>query len=333
MSVQKNKNKKYISVFIPVFNGDKYLGECIESIINQELPTGYSLEIIIIDSGSTDRSLDIINQYKKHVILIEIPNKDFTHGGTRQKAAEIAKGEFILYLTQDATPSDYRWLLNMVEPFYLSDRVGCVFGRQVPRRNAAPTIKREVSGVFDSMGAPDSIVIHRHKSLVDNKNINAINTFFSDANSAVRRSLLIGEVPFRKVHYAEDQALAEDMQKKGFLKAYSPQGIVWHSNEYTAKEYSERKFDEFTGLYDSLGVVYPVSKKSLLFGWIRPTIKDIKFIKIDPSYGRKAKIKWLLTAPLYNMGSIHGQFKAFRLKDNLEKRKHESLEHKMRKNS
>ena len=38
--------------------------------------------------------------------------------------------------------------------------------------------------------------------------------FFSDVNSAVRKSLLVGDVPFKNVKYAEDQSLAEDMQKK-----------------------------------------------------------------------------------------------------------------------
>lgn len=320
---------KFITVFIPTYNGEKYIGEIIESVIHQELPKGYNLELLITDSGSTDRTVDIIkNNYKKHVLFTKIPNSEYGHGKTRQVAAQNARGEFILFLTQDATPSHYRWLISMVEPFFLSSQVGCVFGRQVPRPFSVPTIKREVATVFGGIGAPDAIVIHRHKSLVDGGKTNELNAFFSDANSAVRRSLLIGEVPFRDLPYSEDQALAEDMQKKGYLKAYSPLGAVWHSNEYTAKEYYHRKFDEYIGLQESIGMEIKPQIKSLLLGWIRPTIHDIKFTLRDGEYNKRAKLKFILGCVLYNIAEKTGKYKAAKHFDNPTIRKKLSLEEK-----
>ncbi len=321
---------KFISVFIPTFNGEKYIAECIESVLHQELPSGYELELLVIDSGSTDKTLEILRQYSNKLTLETIPNTEFSHGGTRAKAAKSAKGEFILFLTQDATPAHYRWLINMIEPFFISDDVGCVFGRQVPRRNAVPTIKREVASVFGALGAPDSIIIHRPVSLVDHKETNALNTFFSDANSAIRRDLLLDKVPFREVNYAEDQALAEDMQKAGFLKAYAPQGEVWHSNEYTAKEYFKRKFDEFIGLQESLGTIFSPNKKNLLLGWIRPTFRDYRFILKDKDYGVRSKIKGLLKAPFFNWSMVAGKYYASKYYNSPEKRKKISLESKLR---
>jgi rhamnosyltransferase len=301
------KNNKFITVFIPTFNGQDRLGEVIEAIIRQEIPSGYELELLITDSGSTDRTLEIINEHSEYVSLSQIPNSEFSHGGTRSKAAHISKGEFILFLTQDATPSNNRWLINMVEPFFISDKVGCVFGRQIPRPNAPPTIKREVSGVFASLGSPDSLVLHRSKSLVDYKKT-GMNSFFSDVNSAVRRDLLTGEVPFRNVPYAEDQALAEDMQKHGYLKAYVPEGAVWHSNDYTARQYFHRKFDEYIGLHESVNFPLKTSKRSLLLGWIRPTLADWRFILQDRDYTRRSKIVWSAEAPLYNLGLKAGMY-------------------------
>lgn len=330
--MSKNLNK-IITVFIPTFNGEKYLTECIKAILSQQMPKGYKLELLIIDSGSKDETIEILNKFADHLRLIEIPNKEFTHGGTRDKAARLAKGEFILFLTQDATPSNDRWLINMVEPFWLNPQVGCVFGRQTPRVDTAPTIKREVATVFGALGSPDSIVIYRPKSLVDGNNTNAINTFFSDANSAVRRDLLIDKVPFRKVHYAEDQALSEDMQKNGYLKAYAPLGEVWHSNEYNAREYYQRKFDEFIGLYDSLGVIHPVTTKELLVGWIRPTLKDYQWINRDHSYSTKRKLFWIVQSPFYNIGATYGKFLASRNTTNMAMRQKISLEGKLRKKS
>lgn len=321
---------KYITVFIPTFNGQKFLGECIKSVLSQTLPDGYGLELLIIDSGSTDETLEVIGNYAERLTLVQIPNSEFSHGGTRSKAAHMAKGEFILFLTQDATPANQNWLMSMIEPFYISPKVGCVFGRQIPRQNAAITIKREVATVFGGLGARDSIVIHRSRSLTTGKDTNPINTFFSDVNSAVRRDLLTGPVPFRNVNYAEDQSLAEDMQQKGYLKVYAPQGEVWHSNEYTPKQYFHRKFDEYIGLQESVGLHLTPSLRSLLLGWIRPTWQDWKFIRRDSEYSPRSKFVWFVEAPFYNLGEKAGKYYAAKHFTNTSRRKKLSLEHKNR---
>lgn len=294
------QHKKYITVFMPVFNGEDYLDESLTAIEGQKLPRGYGLEILVIDSGSRDSSVDII---KKHsaVTFLEIPNREFSHGGTRDRAAKMAKGEFILFITQDATPASDRWLLNMIEPFFVSDKVGCVFGQQIPRSDAPATIKREVSTVFNSLGTHDSIVIHRQKSLVDNEPVAPLNAFFSDANSAVRTALLNGSVPFRHVSYSEDQLLAQDMLEKGYLKAYSPSGAVIHSNQYTARQYLKRKYDETIGVQDSLGITLSIGKKELLFGTIKSTVADWIFISRDKQYPFVSKLKQIVVSPLYNL--------------------------------
>lgn len=324
--MSQNSNSRYISVFVPTYNGEKYIAECVNMILAQELPKGYKLEVIVIDSGSKDTTVDILRGYGNKIIFQQIPNSEFGHGKTRDKAARMSKGEFILFITQDATPADNRWLINMLEPFYLSERVACVFGRQVPRPFSVSTIKREVSSVFGGLGAADSIVIHRPKSLIDNVSTNPTNTFFSDANSAVRRQLLISEVPFRDLPYAEDQALAEDMQNRGYLKAYSPLGKVWHSNEYSAKEYYHRKFDEYTGLQESVGYIINPRLVSLVLGWIRPTLHDYIFIRHDGEYNKRAKLKFLALSPLYNFAEKLGKFHAGKYYHNEAKRQKLSLE-------
>ena len=321
---------KWITVFIPTFNGEKYLAECLNAVLSQELPHGYELEVMVIESGSRDRTMEILQEYKSRINLSTIPNSEFSHSGTRAKAARQAKGEYILFLTQDATPAHNRWLISMIEPFFLGPRVGCVFGAQVPRADAAPTIKREVTIAFAALGDRNSITLHRHQSLVDGRDTNGLNTFFSDANSAVRRDLLTGEVPFRQVSYAEDQALAEDMQKKGYIKAYAPQGEVWHSNEYTAREYFHRKFDEFIGLQSSLGTTLSPSLKNLLVGWLRPTWYDYRFILRDKQYGPRLKLKGFLTAPAYNFASQAGRYWAAKHHTNEAVRTKMSLEARRR---
>lgn len=302
--------EKYITVFVPTYNGAKYIGELINAVLDQELPEDYKLELMIIDSGSTDSTVDTIKQhYIDKVNFSEIPNSEFGHGKTRQKAAEIAKGEYILFLSQDATPSHRRWLIDMIEPFCVSDKVGCVFGRQIPRPDAVAPIKREVSTVFGNFGAPDSITLHREKSLVDKQKVNELNTFFSDVNSAVRKDLIM-TIPFRDIAYAEDQALAQDMQNAGYLKAYSVRGSVWHSNEYTVAEFRKRKYDEYVGLIKSIDYVIEKPLKTALVGWVRPTLHDIRFALRDREYGKKRKLLNLVLAFSYNIASVMGRYDA-----------------------
>lgn len=321
-------SKKTVSVFIPTYNGEKYISQCIDAVLSQKLPKNYRLELLVTDSGSTDSTVDIVKGYGKKIRFEQIPNSEFGHGKTRAQAAQNASGEFILFLTQDATPANDRWLINMIEPFFVSERVGCVFGRQIPRAFSVPTIKREVASVFGGLGTGDTIVIYRYKSLVDGSKTNELNAFFSDANSAVRRELVLSSVPFRDLPYSEDQALAEDMQKKGYFKAYSPLGSVWHSNEYTAKEYYHRKFDEYIGLQESIDYKINPSLKTLTLGWIKPTMKDISFTLKDPEYNIRAKIKFAIGSVLYNIAEKAGRYQAGKHYANYEMRKKISLEYR-----
>ena len=294
-------SKKCVSVFIPTFNGEKYIAATITAVLDQKVPEGYDLELLIIDSGSRDETVEIIKKFlsDQRVKLIEIPNKQFGHGKTRQLAVAKTRGEFVLFLTQDATPANSLWLRNMIKPFQLSDQVGCVFGRQIPRWDAVPTIKREVASVFANFGPSGAIIFNQNPN----------NYFFSDVNSAVSRKS-IAKVPFRDLPYAEDQALAQDMMKHGFVKAYAPDGAVNHSNEYTMREFFGRKFDEFIGLQNSVDYTLKPSKKSLWLGWIKPAWADIKFTLRDREYGKKRKLKYFWLAIGYNISVARARYAA-----------------------
>lgn len=88
-----------ISVIVPVYNVEKYLNKCIDSIINQ---TYKNLEIILVDDGSTDSSGEICNQYAKKDDRIKVIHK--VNGGlsdARNKGIEVATGEYISFIDSD----------------------------------------------------------------------------------------------------------------------------------------------------------------------------------------------------------------------------------------
>jgi len=71
-----------VSVIIPTYNAQKYLPRLLESLKQQTMP----FELLIIDSSSTDNTIEIANKYTDNIIVI--PHEEFDHGGTRTKAAK-----------------------------------------------------------------------------------------------------------------------------------------------------------------------------------------------------------------------------------------------------
>ena len=88
-----------ISVIIPVYNSEKFLKKCLDSIINQTLN---DIEIICIDDGSTDKSLRILNNFADKDNRITIINqKNSGPSAARNKGIENAKGEYIGFVDSD----------------------------------------------------------------------------------------------------------------------------------------------------------------------------------------------------------------------------------------
>jgi glycosyltransferase involved in cell wall biosynthesis len=90
-------NQPLVSVLIPLYNKADYLEETLQSVLNQTYP---NIEIIIVDDGSTDGSLDIAKKYlSEHVRVFEQKKKGAC--AARNKAFELSKGDFIQYLDAD----------------------------------------------------------------------------------------------------------------------------------------------------------------------------------------------------------------------------------------
>lgn len=133
-----------ISVVIPIYNVEKYLKKCIESVINQ---TYKNLEIILVNDGSTDNSKNIIDEYSLIDNRIKVINKK--NGGlsdARNVGIEIAKGDYITFLDSDD------WIeLNMYEKLHEyikqenADIVQCsyqeVYNEEVDNQNIKEEIK------------------------------------------------------------------------------------------------------------------------------------------------------------------------------------------------
>lgn len=116
--------EKKVSVVIPVYNNEKYIEKCLESVINQTYPF---LEIIVVNDGSTDGSIDILGAYEKkdsRIVLISQENGGVSRA--RNKAISKATGEYLLFVDgDDYIGKDYILELVRCAQQYQADMVIC----------------------------------------------------------------------------------------------------------------------------------------------------------------------------------------------------------------
>lgn len=312
------KNKA--TIFIPVYNGEHdHLSETLTMVFNQK--TDFPWNVLVIDSGSKDNSVRIVREFAdkhKNLSIHEIPNVEYSHGATRQKAAEISNGEIMVYLSQDAVPANDSWLKNIIKPFDISKNVAGVLARQVPRSYCFPLQKQDINNVFNAQGVDGAVTVYDKES-----NDRGRAMFYSDVCSAARRDVLVGNVPYRSVSYAEDQAFGRDIINKGYIKAYTSIAYVNHSNDIRLSDYRGRILDEFLGLEESGATLKKPSLKRLAHELTVSAFRDACWSLKDSQYSKKQKLYYFITAPIFRLARWQGQALAFRHKNNhsLEKTK------------
>jgi len=287
------------TIAILTYNGQDHLRRILEAIGRQTGVEG-EVETLVIDSGSTDRTLEIVAAFPD-VRLHRIPNSEFQHGRTRNLAAQLARGEFVVYLTHDAVPIGEHWLRDLLAPFALSPDVVGVLGKQVPRPRCFPLLKYEIRGVFAGLGPDGGVTLYRRPPGPIDESAVAGLGFYSDVNSAARRSVLTGAIPYREVPYAEDQLFGQDVIRSGLIKAYAPGGAVEHSNDLTLAEYGKRIFDETVGLRRIGFDLPPMSRGAQLKLTVRGILGDSLRIARDADFSIARKLAWLVTNPFYQV--------------------------------
>src|SRR5438876_53889 len=116
------------SILVLTKNEAQNIGPCLEAIYSQK--DAGPFEVVIVDSSSTDATLEIARRYS--VCIEQIPAEAFHHARTRNFAATLAQGDFLVYLAADALPATTDWLSTLISNF--SDpAVAAVYGRHLPK--------------------------------------------------------------------------------------------------------------------------------------------------------------------------------------------------------
>jgi rhamnosyltransferase len=246
----------YVSIVIPTRNAGSRFGLILKRIFECRPSFGY--EVIIVDSGSTDETKPLALSYP--VRLIEIAPSSFSHGGSRNIGADNAKGEIVVYLSQDAVPKDGDWLTNLTAGFKDPYAAG-IFGRQIPREDASPPEIFFLNYIY-----PDRRIV---KDKIDPDDCSLQDILFSDVNSAIRKSEW-KENKFREdIIMSEDQAWSKDILMKNKKIIYEPAAVVYHSHNYGIRRMIMRNFDSGLSLR---GIVNSSFRRNL--GYESVYVKD-----------------------------------------------------------
>jgi rhamnosyltransferase len=117
------------SLVIRTYNEEKHLDELLTQV-HQQKCTLVNLEIVIVDSGSTDKTLEIANRHGCRVTHIK--KSDFTFGRSLNIGCEFAKGELLVFVSGHCIPANPDWLDELCKPL-VERQVAYSYGRQIGR--------------------------------------------------------------------------------------------------------------------------------------------------------------------------------------------------------
>lgn len=240
-----------VSVVIPTLNGAEEIRSILDSLSRQ---TVLPIEILVVDSGSDDCTCLIAAEYEC-VSIVDIERSSFNHGGTRHDAFERAKGEFVLFLTQDSIPADSFYIEKIIEPLIDDDDVAMVYGRQLAKENARPSER-----LVRAFNYPSESIVKDSRAL-DKYGVKAY--FASNSCSAYRRKHYEEVGGFlRPCSTNEDMFMAAKLINSGFKVAYSAKACVYHSHNLTLREQYRRNYTIGYALEEHRDILGPVSETS-----------------------------------------------------------------------
>ncbi len=199
-----------VSIVIRTLNEEKYLEELLSSLENQE-KEDFNIETVIIDSGSTDRTLDIAKNFNCRVT--HISKNEFTFGKSLNMGSEFANGGILVYISGHCIPTDRYWLKNLIKPLLerLSDYT---YGGQIGR----DTTKFSESRIFEQYFPKKSKIPQ--------------NDFFcNNANSALNRDVWSLYKFNEEITGLEDMDLAKRIFLDNRKISYVSEASVYHIHD------------------------------------------------------------------------------------------------------
>lgn len=247
-----------ISVIIPTLNAEELIKPLLDNLHSQSVNVD---EIIVVDSESTDKTVEICKSYPK-VKVIPILRKDFDHGKTRDMALKQSKGDIVIFMTHDAAPANKDFIKNLVNYLNSDDKLAVVSGRQLARADAT-----EYERIIREFNYPAKSNIRSKKDIPKY----GIKTFYcTDVCAAYRRSAYFDVGGFDyPLKTNEDMFFAARAIYKGYKAGYAADAMVFHSHNFTLKQQYKRNYI----------IGYEIENHKDLLGNISANSEGFKMIK------------------------------------------------------
>ena len=221
-----------VDAVIPAYKPGRDLRELVEKLLDQTVRLG---RIIIIN---TDREYFDEKEYliAPAVEVVHITRHEFDHAGTRDMGLRMSDADYVLFMTMDAIPKDNYLVEKLLSGFRRADNIAVSYARQLPKKdcNRIEQITREFNYPAQS----------RVQTSDDIKELGIKAYFCSDVcamyNTSIYRSLGGFKAP---AIFNEDMVYAAGALDAGYAVSYCADALVYHSHNYTGRQYYRRNFD------------------------------------------------------------------------------------------
>lgn len=221
-----------VDAVIPAYKPGLDLRELVEKLLDQTVRLG---RIIIIN---TDREFFDEKEYliAPAVEVVHITRHEFDHAGTRDMGLRMSDADYVLFMTMDAIPKDNYLVEKLLSGFRRADNIAVSYARQLPKKdcNRIEQITREFNYPAQS----------RVQTSDDIKELGIKAYFCSDVcamyDTSIYRSLGGFKAP---AIFNEDMVYAAGALDAGYAVSYCADALVYHSHNYTGRQYYRRNFD------------------------------------------------------------------------------------------
>jgi rhamnosyltransferase len=264
-----------ITIVMRCFNEAWALRETLPALQAQEYR---NWELIAIDSGSTDGSVELLRAAKPKQLVQILPH-DYRPGRVLNQGMELAETERVIFLNADATPQNSNWLRPLVAG--LADpKTAAVFGRQIPRPACAAVFAYDYERCFGE---------ERESAHWDH--------FFSMVSSGLRRDVWAQRGFLESMQYSEDDEYTRWTRAHGYDVVYCPDSIVMHSHNYTPQQAYKRSFGEAWALAAvSQNDPSPITNRTkLLLGWANDARRDLQYCRRERrlrEWPHAVRVRW-----------------------------------------
>ena len=272
-----------ISIIIRCLNEEQHIGKLLSGILAQ---THKDVEIIIVDSGSSDATLDIARQFPTKIISIK--PKDFSFGYALNKGCEQATGDILLFASAHIFPVYTTWLEEILIPFE-NHKTALVYGRQIGHDTITKYSEHRLFAKWFPVYSE----------------FNQSHPFCNNANCAIRKELWLQQDYDESLTGLEDLDWATKIMKKGWRIAYNAQAIIVHVHEETPKRVLNRYRREAIALKR----IMP-NEKFTIFNFVRLTLGNI-FSDYYHANKEKVFLKNIWDIPIFRIMQFWGTYKGY----------------------